>query len=73
MKSFVNKIAADIAMGKCVTEDQAITHAQYLDIVYSQSGTLYKMLPDPPIPSSDLAASKSPSVPPIDGVIVSVS
>jgi hypothetical protein len=39
-------------MGGCVTEEQAIARAQYLDLVYSQSGTLYEMLPDAPRPSS---------------------
>lgn len=52
-KSFINKIAKYIAMGGCVTEDQAIYHAQYLDIVYSHSGMLYEMLPDAPKPYSD--------------------
>ena len=34
-KSFVAPIACDIAMGGCVTEEQAIAHAQYLDLIYS--------------------------------------
>jgi len=33
--SFIPAIARDIAMGACVTEEQAITRAQYLDLVYS--------------------------------------
>jgi hypothetical protein len=33
-------------MGGAVTEEQAITWAQYLDLVYSQSGTLYDFLPN---------------------------
>jgi len=33
--SFVSPIARDIAMGACVTEEQAIARAQYLDLVYS--------------------------------------
>jgi hypothetical protein len=49
-KSFVNKIAKDIAMGGVVTEEQAISRAQYLDLVYSQTSTLYDLLPD--LPSS---------------------
>ena len=46
--SFVNQIVKDIAMGACVTEEQAISYAQYLDLVYSQSGALYDILPDAP-------------------------
>lgn len=72
-KSFVDPISRDIAMARCVTEEKAITRAQYLDLVYSQSGTLYEMLPDAPRPSSDLMASKSPATPPVYGVIGSVS
>lgn len=30
-KSFIRKISKDIDMGGCVTEEQAIAHAQYLD------------------------------------------
>jgi hypothetical protein len=45
-KSFVNDIGRDIAMGGVVKEEQAISHAQYLDLVYSQIGTLYDLLPD---------------------------
>jgi len=72
-KSFVSKIAKDIAMGGCVTKEQAITHTKHLDLVYSQAGTLYDMLPDAPIPSSDLATSKSLDTPPVDGVIFLVT
>jgi hypothetical protein len=51
-KSFMNKISRDISMGGVVTEEQAISHAQYLDLVYSQTGTLYDFLPDAPRPST---------------------
>lgn len=60
-------------MGGCVTEDQAIARAQYLNLVYSQSGTFYEMFPNAPRPSSDPATSKSTDVPPIDGIIGSMS
>jgi len=56
-------------MGACVTEEQAIAHAQYLDLVYSQSGMLYDYLPDALPPGT----SKAPSTPYIDNVIISVS
>ena len=36
-KSFVNKIVEEISMGGCVTKEQAIACAKYLDLVYSQS------------------------------------
>ena len=72
-KSFIAPISRDIAVGGCVTEEQVIARAQYLDLVYSQCGTLYELLPNSPRPSSNPAASKSLAVPPVDGVIGSVS
>lgn len=60
-------------MGACVMEEQAISHAQYLDLFYSQSGTLYDLLPDGLRPSSDPTTSKSQATPPFDAVIGSVS
>ena len=41
-------IVGDISMGGDVTEEQAINHTQYLDLVYSQSGTLYDLIPHDP-------------------------
>ena len=67
--SFVPKIAKDIAMGACVTEEQAIARAQYLDLVYSQSGTLYEYFPDAPRHGQP----KAPPKPSVDGVIGSVN
>lgn len=60
-------------MGGCVTEEQDIACRQYLDLVYWQSGTLCEMFLDALRPSSHLTASKSPNVPPVDGVIGLVS
>ena len=57
----------------CVTEEQAIVRARYLDLVYSQFVTLYYVLLDAPIPSSDLTTSKSLATPHVDGVIGLVS
>jgi hypothetical protein len=53
----VHKIIRDIAMGGVVIEEQAISHAQYLDLVYSQTGTLYDLLPDPPRPSTSATST----------------
>lgn len=58
-QSFVAQISRDIAMGGCAIEEKAIARAQYLDLFYSQCGTLYDLLPDAPQPSSDPAASKT--------------
>jgi hypothetical protein len=57
-------------MGGVVTEDQAISHAQYLDLVYSQSGTLYDLILHAPRMSSD--QSKPSSDAHSDGIISSL-
>jgi hypothetical protein len=58
-KSLLPMIAHDVAMVGVVTEEETIARAQYLDLVYSQSGTLYDFLSnasrantDPSKPSS---------------------
>ena len=57
-------------MGGAVTEDQAISQAQYLDLVYSQYGTLYDLIPQTPRPSTD--PSKPPAQVPVDGIVGSI-
>jgi hypothetical protein len=69
-KSLLPPIARDVAMGGVITEEEAIARAQYLDLVYSQSGTLYELIPNAPRPSTD--PSKPSSTAHADGVIGSV-
>ena len=57
-------------MGGDVTEEKAISRAQYLDLVYSQSGTLYDLIPRAPRPTTD--PSRPTVEPPIDGILSSV-
>jgi hypothetical protein len=47
-KSLFPPIARDVSMGGVVTKEQVISHAQYLDLVYSQSDTLYDLIPHAP-------------------------
>ena len=48
-------------------EEQAIMCSQYLDFIYSQSGTLYDIIPHAPRSSIDL---KKPNLGPhVDGVV----
>jgi hypothetical protein len=58
-------------MGGVVTEEQAISRAQYLDLVYSQSGTLYDLIPNAPRSSND--QTKPTPGPHADGMIGPVS
>jgi hypothetical protein len=68
-KSFVNDISRDISMGGVVTEEQVISRAQYLDLVYSQTGTLYDLLPDAPRPSTTATSTTPTASHVVDGVI----
>ena len=71
MKSLLPPIARDVAMGGTVTEEQAISRTQYLDLVYSQSGTLYDLIPNAPRPTN--YPSRHAPEPHVDGTIGSVS
>jgi hypothetical protein len=68
-KSFVNDISKDISMGVIVTKEQAISRAQYLDLVYSQMGTLYDLLPDLPRPNTSSTSTTPATSHVADGVI----
>ena len=57
-------------MGGAVTEEQAISRAQYLDLVYSQSRTIYDLIPQAPCPNTDPV--KRPTEVPVDGVVGSI-
>ena len=57
-------------MGSAFMEEQAISRAQYLDLVYSQSRTLYDLIPHSPHPSFD--PTKPPTKNPIDDVVGSI-
>jgi hypothetical protein len=69
MKSFMNEISHDISMGGVVTKEHAISCAQYLDLVYSQTGTLYDLLPDAPHPSTTATSTTPAASHSTDGVI----
>jgi hypothetical protein len=69
MKSFMNDIDHDIAMGGVVTKEQAINRSQYVDLVYSQTGTLYELLPNAPCPSTSTTSTTSAASHAANGVI----
>jgi hypothetical protein len=68
-KSLIGPIAHDVSMGGVITEEQAISHAQYLDLVYSQTGTLYDLIPDAPRPSTNPTPMLLVASHVVDGVI----
>ena len=50
IKSLLPKITKDVAKGGVVIEEQVIAQAQYLELVYTHSGTLYEKNLDLPHP-----------------------
>jgi hypothetical protein len=65
----VNEIGKDIAMGGIVTEEKDISRAWYLDLVYSQTRTLYDLLPELPRPNSSITSTTLAASHVADGVI----
>ena len=53
MKSLLPKISCNVAMSGVVIEEDVIRHAQHLDLIYSQSDTLYDIISQAPRPSND--------------------
>jgi hypothetical protein len=68
-KSLIGPIARDVSMGGVVTKEQVISHAQYLDLVYSQTGTLYDLIPGAPHPSTNPTPTPPIVFHVVDGVI----
>jgi hypothetical protein len=68
-KSLIGHIACDVAKGGVVTEEQAISSTQYLDLVYSQTGTLYDLILDAPCPSTTPTPTPPVASLVVDGVI----
>jgi hypothetical protein len=69
-KSLLPPITRDVAMGGMITEEETIARAWYLDLVYSQFGTLYDFLPN--VSRANTDPSKTSSSSHADGVISSV-
>jgi hypothetical protein len=68
-KSLIGPIAHDISMGGVSTEEQVISRAQYLDLVYSQTGTLYDLILDAPHPYTNPTPTPPMASHAVDGVI----
>jgi hypothetical protein len=68
-KSFIGPISHDVSMGGVITEEQVISHGQYLDLVYLKMGTLYDLIPDAPRPSMTPNLTPPVASHAIDGVI----
>jgi hypothetical protein len=59
LKSLVSFISKYIANFSVFSKEEAIMKSQYLELIYSQSGMLYEILPDAPRSTLDKAKQKS--------------
>ena len=60
----------DVSTSRVKNEEQAIFRAQELDLIYSQSGLLYEIIPNAPRSSFDPKLKPRPHA---NGIIVSTS
>jgi hypothetical protein len=68
-KSLIGPISHDVSMSGIFTKEKAISRSQYLDLIYSQMGTLYDFIPDSPRPSTNPTPTPSTSSHDVDGMI----
>jgi hypothetical protein len=67
LKSLVPQLSKDVAMSGVFSEEDAIMRAQQLELIYSQSGLLYEILPD--APRSILDKTRQRVGPHADGIV----
>ena len=60
-------ISKDVSTLGVTNEEEAILRAQQMDLIYSQSGILYEIIPDPPRPTHSVEKPKPR--PHADGVV----
>ena len=70
LKSLLPYIFKDVSASGITNEEEAILKAQQLDLIYSQFGILYEIIPDAPWPTHSVEKPKP--VPHADGVVGSV-
>ena len=63
-------ISKDVSTSGGTNEEEAILRAQHLDLIYSQFGILYEIIPDAPRPTHNVEKPKLG--PHADGVVGSV-
>lgn len=71
LKSLQPEISKDFSMSRVYSKEQAIFRSQQLELVYSQSRILKKILPDAPGSMVDIAKSKLG--PHVDGILGAVN
>lgn len=72
-KSLFPPTTKDVSKGVVVTKEKVIARAQYLDLVYSQSGMPYDKITNALRPSNNLALPLAKESHVVDGMIGSIS
>jgi hypothetical protein len=67
LKSLVPQLSKDVATSGVFFEEEAIMRAQQFELIYSQSGLLYTILPD--APRSILDKTRQRAGPHVDGIV----
>jgi hypothetical protein len=67
LKSLFPQLSKDVAMSGVFFEEDAIMRAQQLELIYSQCGLLYEILPD--APRSILDKTRQRAGPDADGIV----
>jgi hypothetical protein len=67
LKSLVPQLSKDVATSGVFSEEEAIMRAQQFELIYSQSGLLYNILPD--APRSILDKTRQRAGPRADGIV----
>jgi hypothetical protein len=67
LKSLVPQLSKDVATSGVFSEEEAIMRAQQFELIYSQSGLLYNILPD--APRSILDKTRQRARPHADGIV----
>jgi hypothetical protein len=67
LKSLVPQLSKDVATSGVFSEEEAIMRAQQFELIYSQSGLLYNILPD--APRSILDKTRQRAGPHADGIV----
>jgi hypothetical protein len=67
LNSLVPCVSKDVVTSNFFSEEEAIMRAQHLELIYSQSGLLYEILPDAPRLTFD--KTKQNYGPHVDGIV----
>ena len=63
LKSLLSYISKEVSISGVTNEEEAILRSQQLDLINSQPGILYEIIPDAPRPTHSVEKPKPKSMP----------